>query len=121
MHELSIVSYVVRQVEGIARENGASQVSSVTLEFGEVSGIVPQFIEDCWKWYMPKTELMRSARLVSETIPAVTQCQACGRQYETVRYGRTCPHCQSPDTYLVQGSEMMIKEIEAVEADDAAT
>ena len=56
-----------------------------------------------------------------ETIPAVTQCQACGRQYETVRYGRTCPYCESPDTYLVQGSEMMIKEIEAVEADDAAT
>ena len=61
------------------------------------------------------------AVLTVETIPAVTQCQACGRQYETVHYGRTCPHCQSPDTYLVQGSEMMIKEIEAVEADDAAT
>ena len=61
------------------------------------------------------------AVLTVETIPAVTQCQACGRQYEPVRYGRTCPHCQSPDTYLAQGSEMMIKEIEAVEEDDAAT
>ena len=113
MHELSIVSYVVRQVEGIARENGASQVSSVTLEFGEVSGIVPQFIEDCWKWYMPKTELMRSARLVSETIPAVTWCDDCKTTYPTVQYGKTCPHCGSGNTWLQQGNEINIKQIEA--------
>ncbi len=112
MHELSIVSYVVRQVEGIARENGVSQVSSVTLEFGEVSGIVPQFIEDCWKWYMPKTELMRSARLVSETIPAVTWCDGCRRTYPTVEYGKRCPYCGSERTWLRQGREVNIKEIE---------
>ena len=31
------------------------------------------------------------------------------------RHGRTCPHCQSPHTHLLQGNEMMIKEVEAVE------
>ena len=41
------------------------------------------------------------------------------QQYPTVQYGRTCPHCQSPHTHLVQGNEMLIKEVEAVEGDNA--
>lgn len=40
MHELSIVTYVIKQVDAIARQNELTQISSVTLEFGEVSGIV---------------------------------------------------------------------------------
>ena len=112
MHELSIVSYVVRQVEGIARENGASQVSSVTLEFGEVSGIVPQFIEDCWKWYMPKTELMRSARLVSGDHPGRHLVRRLPPHLSHVEYGKRCPYCGSERTWLRQGREVNIKEIE---------
>jgi hydrogenase nickel incorporation protein HypA/HybF len=29
-----------------------------------------------------------------------------------VQYGRTCPHCGSGNTWLQQGNEMNIKEIE---------
>lgn len=37
MHELSIVTYVVKQVQEIAKENNLTEIESVTLEFGEVS------------------------------------------------------------------------------------
>lgn len=121
MHELGIVFHIIRTVEDVTKQNDVTRIRRVTLQLGEVSGVVENYLQDCWKWAAAKTDLLPGAVLTVETIPAVTQCQACGRQYETVRYGRTCPHCQSPDTYLVQGSEMMIKEIEAVEADDAAT
>ena len=121
MHELGIVFHIIRTVEDVAKQNDVTRIRRVTLQLGEVSGVVESYLQDCWKWAAAKTDLLPGAVLTVETIPAVTQCQACGRQYETVRYGRTCPHCQSPDTYLVQGSEMMIKEIEAVEEDNAAT
>ena len=39
MHELGLVNYVVKQVSRIAEENQVKKVCSVTLEFGEVSGI----------------------------------------------------------------------------------
>lgn len=48
MHELSIVTYVIEQVEKIAKENELTDIQSVTLEFGEVSGIVPEYLSDCW-------------------------------------------------------------------------
>ena len=34
MHELSIVTYVVKQVQEIAKENNLTEIESVTLEFG---------------------------------------------------------------------------------------
>ena len=50
----------------------------------------------------------------------MTVCEDCGQQYPTVQFGRTCPHCQSPRTHLLQGHEMLIKEIEAVETGPTA-
>ena len=51
--------------------------------------------------------------LIVETIPAVTFCENCEKTYGTVEHGKTCPHCGSPNTYLLTGNEFNIKEIEA--------
>ena len=64
--------------------------------------------------------IQRVTLLTVETIPAVTVCEDCGQQYPTVQFGRTCPHCQSLRTHLLQGHEMLIKEIEAVETGPTA-
>ena len=112
MHELGLVNYVVKQVTRIAEENDVKRVCSVTLEFGEVSGIVPSYLYDYWKWYSKKFPLFDGAELICETIPAVTRCGDCGKNYPTVRYGKTCPYCSGGNTWLLQGNEMNIKQIE---------
>ena len=48
MHELGIVFHIIRSVEGVARENNLRRVSSVTLELGEVSGVISSYLTDCW-------------------------------------------------------------------------
>ena len=63
MHELSIVTYVIEQVEKIAKENELTDIQSVTLEFGEVSGIVPEYLSDCWQWYAKKKADHRACRI----------------------------------------------------------
>ena len=102
MHELGIVFHVIKSVEMIGEENGLTNVASVTLELGEVSGAIPHELESCWNW------------AVKKTIPAVTYCEGGGRDYPTVQFGRTCPHCGSEKTWLKQGSEINLKEIEAI-------
>ena len=84
--------------------------STVTLEFGEVSGIVPDYLIDCWNWYAKKTPLIEGSELRCLTIPAVTWCNNCKKTYQTVRYGKTCPHCGSGETWLLRGNEINIKE-----------
>ena len=41
-------------------------------------------------------------------------CEDCGKTYETVKYAKICPYCKSENTYLIQGNEVQIKEIEAL-------
>ena len=115
MHELGIVNYVVKQVEKLAVENELTRVESVTLEFGEVSGIVPSYLINYWKWYTAKEEhsLLKDSELICETLPAVTWCDNCQSTYPTVAYGKICPHCGSDKTWLQSGQEMNIKEIVA--------
>ena len=48
-----------------------------------------------------------------EILPATTYCEDCRQTYPTVEFGRQCPYCKSPNTYLVCGDECNIKEIEA--------
>lgn len=120
MHELGIVFHIIRTVEDVARQNDVTRIRRVTLQLGEVSGVVESYLQDCWKWAAAKSELLPGAVLTVETIPAVTVCEDCGQQYPTVQFGRTRPHCRSPRTHLLQGHEMLIKEIEAVETGPTA-
>ena len=121
MHELGIVYHIIRDVENVARANGVRRVSSVTLLLGEVSGVVPDLLLDAWRWAADKKPITQGAELVVEPVEAVTHCEACGRDYATVGYGKTCPHCGSGETYLLQGQEVMIKQIETPDEDPAGT
>ena len=100
MHELSIVTYVIEQVEQIAKEH-------------QLTDIEPEYLVDCWNWYAKKTPLIQNTKFLYETIPAVTWCNACKSTYPTLQYGKTCPHCGSGETWLQQGNEMNIKQIVA--------
>jgi hydrogenase nickel incorporation protein HypA/HybF len=113
MHELGIVFYIIRDVRQVAEENHVSHVSAVVMNIGEVSTVVPEYLTDCWRWAADKEALLKGCELKVRTIPAVTLCEDCGREYETVRYGRECPHCGSEHTCLLRGNEVEIKEIEA--------
>ena len=70
MHELGTVFYVIQEVEKVVEENHLTQVASVTLEVGEVSGIIPYYLTDCWKWAVEKSQYLKGAELKIETLPA---------------------------------------------------
>lgn len=114
MHELGVVFHVIDIVEDLCVENSLTEVKSVTLELGEVSTVIKSYLDDVWKWAVKKKSVhMKDAILMVETIPAISYCQDCKKEYETVKYGKVCPHCKSENTFLLQGNEFKIKEIEA--------
>ena len=61
-----------------------------------------------------KTEYLREAELEMIIIEGRTYCRACGETYRTTEYGKKCPHCGSPETYLLTGDQVIIKDISAV-------
>ncbi|MBO4844448.1 MAG: hydrogenase maturation nickel metallochaperone HypA [Bacteroidales bacterium] len=112
MHELGIVFYIIRDVKQAASENHVDRVSAVVMNIGEVSTVVPEYLTDCWRWAADKEPLLAGSKLKINMIPAVTYCENCGKEYDTVQYGRTCPYCSSGNTFLLRGNEVEIKEIE---------
>ena len=111
MHELGIVFYIIRDVKQAAQDNGVEKVSTVVMNIGEVSTIVPEYLTDCWRWAADKEDMLRGCELKINTIPALTHCDNCGKDYPTVANGKTCPHCGSTNTWLLRGREVEIKEI----------
>ena len=125
VHELGIVFHIIREVEDVAAANGIHRVSAVTLALGEVSGVVPELLLDAWGWSRAKHAVVEHAELVLETVPAVSFCEDCRQEFGTVANGKTCPVCGGGNTYLVQGQEVQIREIEVPDeegtAEDGAT
>ncbi len=111
MHELGVVFHIAERVEKIAAENQVEKVQSVTLEIGEVSTVIPDYLVDVWNWNCKKIPLLDGCELKWERIHAVTHCEDCNQNYDTVPQGKICPHCGSEHTYLLTGNEVNIKEI----------
>ncbi len=78
-----------KKVESIAVENHVNHVAKVVLEIGEVSTVVPSYLEDCWKWKCTKSGILKDCALEIEMIPAVTFCEDCEKTYGTVEHGKT--------------------------------
>ena len=113
MHELGIVMHVAKTLNELAEEEGLKKIGSVTLEIGEVSGIINDYFIDCWDYFKVKSPVLKDSIMKIEMIKAVTFCEDCKQEYETVKYAKICPYCKSEHTYLVRGNECVIKEIEA--------
>ena len=88
MHELGIIVHVMRTVEEVAAENNLTEIRSVTCEIGEVSGVVPEYMTDCWGYARSRSELLKDSELKIEIIPGVTMCEDCGKTYSTVQYAK---------------------------------
>lgn len=113
MHELSVVSHVVKIVEKIAAEQSIDEIAAVKIEFGEVSGIVPEYLEKCWNWTVSKGHpVLANAKFKWDITPGVSMCMDCKKTYETVKHGKTCPFCSGRNTFLLQGNGINIKELE---------
>ena len=100
MHELGTIYYVMKTVENLAAENKLTKVGSITLEVGEVSGIVPEFLTDFWEYARKKNDLFRDTELKIETLHAITYWTAvppgCSRRRSCFR--STAASSRSPST-----------------------
>ena len=121
MHELGVVRKVAQIAEEAAQENGIEKLYSVKVRIGEVSTIVEELFADCWNYFRVRSKVLENCELIIESVPALTYCENCGTTYPTVRYGKTCPHCGSGHTYLLQGTEVEVSEITEASEEEQKT
>lgn len=112
MHELGVMIEVIRTVEEFARENGLTKIDTLVLQIGELSSIIPRYVEACYPAAVDGT-LLHETKLKIEILPGNARCTQCGKVYNLMQNDRACPDCGSREWELLGGREFMIKEIVA--------
>ncbi|MEA4895561.1 MAG: hydrogenase maturation nickel metallochaperone HypA [Oscillospiraceae bacterium] len=110
MHELSVCFEVVRTLEELVAENGLNEVQSVTLEIGELSSMIPKYMEECFPAAVDGTRFEHT-RLEIEVISGLGRCNRCSRLYQLLPAEGICPECGAKDFAVISGTEFNIKEI----------
>jgi len=110
MHELGIVIEVVKQVEAFALENNVKTIDTLVLQIGELSSVIPRYIEEVYPIAVEKS-MLRNTKLKIEITPGLGKCDDCGFGYNIAQNNRTCPKCSSHDWTVISGKEFNIKEI----------
>lgn len=110
MHELGIMYHVVEQVLRVAADNGLTQVDTLVLQVGELTSVIPHYLEACFPAAVDGT-LLEKTKLSIEVLPANGLCTSCGKVFGLMEHHRACPHCGGWEYETLSGSEFYIKEI----------
>lgn len=112
MHELGVVIKIVETVENFARTNGITDVDTIRIQIGELSSMIPRYIEACYPAAVDGT-ILENTKLEIEILPANGMCRDCHKVFNIVESKYHCPYCNGGDIELLSGKEFMIKEIVA--------
>lgn len=112
MHELGLVYQVVKTVDEVVKENNLTEVDEIVLQVGEMSDVVPKFLEEAWQAAAPTTDYP-SAKMTVEVMPATAKCLSCGYEGHVKTFAPDCPQCQSANLKITSGRQFDIKEIVA--------
>lgn len=108
MHEMSITQSVVE----ICEKNAAGRrVLAVTLEIGELSGVVAEAVEFCFA-ACAAGSVLEGARLEIERVAGRGSCPACGAEFPLHSYFEPCARCGDYGVRVVAGEELRVKELE---------
>lgn len=110
MHELGVIIEVVKAVEKIALENQATEVDLIVLQIGEISSMIPHYIQDCYPAAVDGT-MLEKTRLEIEIIKATGHCNLCQQDFGIVESEGVCPACKTKEWTLLTGKEFIIKQI----------
>ncbi len=111
MHELSVCQALVGQVATLAREQQASQVVSVLVGIGPLSGVEPELLRQAFPLAAAGT-LAQTAELNIEDRPVRVHCLQCGRDSDAAVNRLLCGHCGDWRTELLTGDELMLVQVE---------
>ncbi|MDD3477334.1 MAG: hydrogenase maturation nickel metallochaperone HypA [Candidatus Izemoplasmatales bacterium] len=112
MHELGIMIHIVDQIEEIAKTQHLQHIDTLVLEVGELSGIVPHYLENVYPMAV-ENSILQHSKLQIHVIPGKVLCRDCHHVFHLVTPQQACPKCQGNNHKLISGQEFNIKEIVA--------
>ena len=111
VHELSVCTAILDQVEKIAREQNALTVSRIVLRLGPLSGIEPQLLRHAYPLAAAGT-IAEHAELMIDASDVIVRCSQCGEESLVTSNRLLCQACGDFRTRLVSGDELLLQSVE---------
>lgn len=90
MHELGILNAMIHTIEDSLADEDYTAVEKIVVEVGELSGIVPRYLEECWPAARYKTS-MAATELELRIVPGMVKCRDCGALFNAAAADLACP------------------------------
>jgi hydrogenase nickel incorporation protein HypA/HybF len=110
VHEYSIALSIVDIAEKEVKKYHATQVETIELDIGRLSGIEPMALEFAWDLAVSNTVLEKAQRKINY-ITGKAVCADCRQEFEIENIYDECPHCHSYQKEFLSGKELIVKSL----------
>lgn len=110
MHEIGIVRQILRTAEQVAAKNGIDAISGITVECGELSMVVPDYLRDIFP-VVTRDTILDGAELEIDIVPGMAICNKCDEIFNVVENEGYCPECHSFDKDILSGRDFKVRQI----------
>jgi hydrogenase nickel incorporation protein HypA/HybF len=120
MHEASLVSSLLRQVDDLVVANGGGQVVEIRVEVGPLSGVEPLLLTEAFHRLRPSTA-STNAELIVEFVGLTYRCRSCGHQDVTDVLRFVCAECGGGDVDVLAGDAVILQSIKLEQTPEEST
>ena len=114
MHEYGIVDALLKQIDQLAGERGATAVRTVHLRIGQLAGVEPDLLVFAFEGFREDT-ICAGAELRVQSVEPRWACRRCG-DLQSERQALRCNGCGDP-LILAEGDEIILERLEMEVAD----
>ncbi|WDF62219.1 hydrogenase maturation nickel metallochaperone HypA/HybF [Flavobacterium sp. KACC 22763] len=110
MHELSVVTSIVKIADQEVKKIGGGKALEIYLEIGKLSGVEMSSFHFIWPQCIVGTVLNEATLFVDEP-EGKAKCAECETEFHIDKSFDSCPNCNSPFKEIITGKELKIKKI----------
>ncbi|MCR5654292.1 MAG: hydrogenase maturation nickel metallochaperone HypA [Lachnospiraceae bacterium] len=111
MHEMSYCISIVNMAVAAAKENELKTVEKISVEVGEMTGVLPYYLN----LYFPeaaKGTILEGCELEIIEVPVTLVCADCNKTYHPDKeHAYNCPDCGSHKGKLIAGRDVSLRNI----------
>ena len=88
MHEIGVVRSMVKTVTAFAEANRITEISEIVVDVGELSLVIPKYVEDIYPHVVEDT-FLKDTKLVLNVIPGMAECDECNEVFKSVTQSKS--------------------------------
>lgn len=120
MHEMSLMSEIIRLVSEDAVARGIRKVNKIEVIVGDLSNVLPDALELAFMFFQRQQSSVidegTELHIIREVAKA--QCQSCHCEFHPDYKVALCPECEVPSSLLVSGETFRVESYEGSESNE---